>query len=132
MVAKRKKRAKPKKAKRKPTKKRRKAKVARRTKKAKRTRSKKRTLRIVSAPQLEKIGEVTHYFPKVRAAAIRVIKDSIKLGDRVYIKGHTTDFKQNVTSLQLNRAPIETGEKGQEIGLLVRSRTRIGDKVYRL
>ena len=81
---------------------------------------------------LEKIGEVTHYFPHVKAAAVLMLKDGLKVGDEIYIKGHTTDFKEKVTSLQLDRAPIEEGKKGQEIGLLVKSRVRIGDSIYRI
>jgi hypothetical protein len=81
---------------------------------------------------LEKIGEVTHYFPHVKAAAVMILKDSLKVGDKIYIKGHTTDFKENINSIQLDRVPIEEGRKGQEIGLLVKSRVRIGDSVYRL
>ena len=81
---------------------------------------------------LEKIGEVTHYFPKVRAAAVMIKKDSLKVGDKIYIKGHTTNFKEKVMSIQLDRAPIQEGRKGQEIGLLVKSRVRIGDSVYRV
>lgn len=81
---------------------------------------------------LEKIGKVTHYFPKVKAAAVLVLKDSIKLGDEIYIKGHTTDFKEKITSMELDHVPIKEGKKGQEIGLLVKSRVRIGDSVYKL
>lgn len=80
---------------------------------------------------LEKIGEVTHYFPHVKAAAIKVLKDSIKVGDEIYIKGHTTDFKEKIASMQLDRAPIQEGMKDQEIGLLVKKRVRIGDSVYK-
>lgn len=81
---------------------------------------------------LEKIGEVTHYFPHVKAAAVMILKDSLKVGDKIYIKGHTSDFKEKVGSIQLDRARIEEGRKGQEIGLLVKSRVRIGDSVYRV
>lgn len=81
---------------------------------------------------LEKIGEVSHYFPHVKAAAILILKNSLKVGDQIYIKGHTTDFKEKVNSLQLDRVSIEEGKKGQEIGLLVKSRVRIGDSVYKL
>ena len=79
-----------------------------------------------------KFGEVTHYFPHVKAAALLVLKDSIKIGDEIYIKGHTTDFKEKIASIQLDRAPIQEGKKGQEIGLLVKKRVRIGDSVYKL
>jgi len=83
-------------------------------------------------PAMEKLGEVSHYFPKVKAAAVKVMKDSIKVGDEIYIKGHTTDFKEKVTSIQLDHASIPEGKKGMEIGLLVKSRVRIGDTVYKV
>lgn len=81
---------------------------------------------------LEKIGEVTHYFPHVNAAAVKLLKDGLKVGDSIYIKGHTTDFKETVASIQLDHASIPEGKKGQEIGLLVKKRTRQGDSVYRI
>lgn len=81
---------------------------------------------------LVKIGKVTHYFPHVNAAAVKLLKDGLKVGDSIYIKGHTTDFKETITSIQLDRAPLQEGRKGQEIGLLVKSRVRIGDSVYRI
>lgn len=85
-----------------------------------------------AGPRLEKIGKVTHYFPRVKAAAVMILKNSLKVGDEICVKGHTTDFKEKVISMQLDRAPIEEGKKGQEIGLLVKSRVRIGDSVYRI
>ena len=86
------------------------------------------------APELslEKIGKVTHYFPQVKAAAVMLLKDSLKVGDSIYIKGHTTDFKEKVKSIQLDRVPIQEGKKGQEIGLLVKSRVRQRDSVYKV
>lgn len=81
---------------------------------------------------LEKIGEVTHYFPHVNAAAVKLLKSGLKVGDSVYVKGHTTDFKETVNSIQLDHATIPEGKKGQEIGLLVKSRVRQGDKVYKI
>ena len=81
---------------------------------------------------LEKIGEVTHYFPHVNAAAVLLLKDGLKVGDEIYLKGHTTDFKEKVRSIQLDHVSIEEGKKAQEIGLLVKSRVRIGDSVYRI
>lgn len=80
----------------------------------------------------EKIaGIVTHYFPRVKAAAIK-LKMPLSLGETVRIKGHTTDFTQEVTSLQIDCQPIKKAKKGQEIGLLVNSRVRRKDIVYKL
>jgi len=80
---------------------------------------------------MEKIGEVSHYFPKVKAAAVKLKKSGLKVGDRIYIKGHTTDFKEKVVSIQLDHSKIAEGKKGQEIGLSVKSRVRAGDSVYK-
>ncbi|MFH1507157.1 MAG: hypothetical protein ABIG46_01840 [Candidatus Omnitrophota bacterium] len=76
------------------------------------------------------IGKVTHYFPRVKAAAIK-LKAPLAVGDRIKIKGHTTDFTQAVDSLQVERTPIAVGKRGQEIGLLVSSRVRRNDSVYK-
>ena len=90
--------------------------------------------KVAKAPELmlEKIGEVTHYFPHVNAAAVKLLKSGLKVGDKLYIKGHTTDFKEKVMSIQLDHVSINEGKKGQEIGLLVNSRVRIGDSIYKV
>lgn len=79
------------------------------------------------------IGKVSHYFPRVKAGAIIVESGAgLAVGDTIRIKGHTTDFRQNIASMQIDRSPIEKASKGQEIGILVKSRVRIHDKVYRI
>ena len=84
----------------------------------------------IKKPKEKSIGEVTHYFPKVMAAVIK-LKASLTTGDLVKIKGHTTDFKQAVTSMQVDHVPVDQAKKGQEIGLLVDSRVRQHDIVYK-
>ena len=95
-----------------------------------------RKKRVAKTPGIKKpkeniIGLVTHYFPKVRAAVIK-LKKPLTTGDVVKIKGHTTDFKQTVTSMQIDLVPIGQAKKGQEIGLLVDSRVRQHDIVYKV
>lgn len=100
--------------------------------------SKKRALkRKTTKPSVQKkqkeniVGKITHYFPHVRAAVIK-LKAPLSVGDVVKIKGHTTDFKQNITSLQIDRVPVTSAKKGEEIGLLVDSRVRQHDTVYKV
>ncbi|MCX5686534.1 MAG: translation elongation factor-like protein [Candidatus Omnitrophica bacterium] len=107
-------------------------KVVAKKKVRKTTVSRKKTGKKAPGLGLEKIGEVTHYFPHVNAAAVLLLKDGLKIGDKIYLKGHTTDFKENVQSIQLDHVSIQEGKKAQEIGLLVKSRVRIGDSVYRI
>lgn len=84
-----------------------------------------------AAPKLKVkvLGTVTHYFPKVRAAVIK-LKTPLSIGNVIKIKGHTTDFSQAVNSMQINHVSVSTAKKGDEIGLLVDSRVRKKDMVY--
>ncbi len=82
------------------------------------------------AKKLPIIGTVTHYFPKVRAAVIK-LKMPLATGDLITIKGHTSEFTQTVTSMQMDRTPIAAAKKGQEIGLEVISRVREHDVVLK-
>jgi len=77
------------------------------------------------------LGRVTHYFPHVQAAVIK-LKMPMSVGDKIKVKGHTTDFKQVITSLQIDRVAVESAKKGQEIGFQVESRVRRGDKVTKI
>jgi hypothetical protein len=77
------------------------------------------------------IGIVTHYFPHVQAAVIK-LKAPLAMGDTLKIKGHTTDLTQIITSMQIERVNIQTAKKGDEIGLQVSSRVRQGDKAYKI
>ena len=75
------------------------------------------------------VGEVTHYFTAIGVAVVKV-KKSFKKGARLHIKGATTDFYQEATSMQINHQDISEAPKGKEIGLKVDQRVREGDKVY--
>ncbi len=77
------------------------------------------------------VGLITHYFPHVQAAVIK-LKESLVMGNTVKIKGHTTDLTQIITSMQIDRVDISSAKKGDEIGLQVSSRVRQGDKVYKV
>ena len=77
------------------------------------------------------IGKVTHYFPRVKAGAIMLKSGTLILGDTIHIKGHTTNFKQKIKSMEIDRNPINKASKRCEIGILVKSRVRINDSVYK-
>lgn len=80
----------------------------------------------------EEIGCVTHYFPHVGVAVIDLKKGSIKKGDKIHIHGHTTDFTQSVDSLQIEHKDVENVNKGQDFGVKVKGRVRVGDTVYKI
>lgn len=89
-----------------------------------------RRKKVPLGPKEKVIGTVTHYFPKVRAAVVK-LKAPLVIGDLIKVQGHTTNFTQSVTSMQIDHVPIQSAKKGQEIGLLVDSRVRRKDTVYK-
>jgi hypothetical protein len=102
-------------------------------KKAVRKKPSTRKRTIIKKPAVKEnvIGVVTHYFPHVRAAVIK-LKAPLSIGEVIKIKGHTTDFTQSVVSMQIDRVPINQAKKGDEIGLLVNSRVRQHDTVSKV
>ena len=84
-------------------------------------------------PQIEKklVGKVTHYFTRIGVAVVE-LSDELKVGDRISIEGHTTNFQQTVGSMQIEHQNVEKAGPGQSIGLKVEQRAREGDLVYKL
>jgi len=104
-------------------------------KKAKAAMPKKKAAKKTSLPagvSLEEVGVITHYFPRVDAAVLKLTKGPLSIGDKIIIKGHTTDFKEKVNSMQLDHVPITNASVGQEIGIRVKKKVREHDAVYRL
>ena len=77
------------------------------------------------------VGKVSHYFTKIGVAVIEITDGSIKVGDEIHFKGHTSDFKQKVTSMQIEQDKIEMAEPGQSIGMKVNEPVRANDLVYK-
>ena len=63
----------------------------------------------------KQVGKVNHYFPKIGVAVIDVTDGSIKVGDEIHIKGHTSDFRQKVSSMQIEQDKFQVSEPGQSI-----------------
>jgi len=76
------------------------------------------------------VGKIIHFFDKINVAVVDVL-NPIKIGDKIRIKGTTTDFKQTVNSMQIDRTSIKEARKGDAIGLKVKEKVRIGDKVIK-
>ena len=80
----------------------------------------------------EEIGHVTHYFPKIGVAVVEVTAGSLKVGETIHIKGHTSDFAQAVESLQQEHLSVPEIKQGVSAGMKVKEHVREGDKVYRV
>ncbi len=54
----------------------------------------------------------------------------MKVGDRIRIKGHTTDVEVMVESMEVDITPATEASPGQAVGIKVSDRVRPGDRVY--
>jgi putative protease len=80
--------------------------------------------------ELVKIGDVSHYFTRIEVAVVELV-DELKVGDNIHIKGATTDFTQEVESIQIHHDQVEAAATGDSIGLQVDHRVRQGDEVFK-
>ena len=76
------------------------------------------------------IGSISNYFSNISVAAFVIESGKLKTGDTVHIKGHTTDIKETVSSIQMEHEMIETAKKGDDIGIKVSQKVWGGDKVF--
>jgi hypothetical protein len=79
-----------------------------------------------------KVGVVTHYFGKVGVAVIKATDGPISAGDKVHIKGHTTDHTQVIESLQKEHQPVAKIEVGQDAGVKVGCHAHEHDEVFKV
>lgn len=84
-------------------------------------------------PEEEKlIGKITHYFSNIGVAVIE-LSDSLKAGDTIRIVGgETTDFTQNIESMEIEHQKVKEGKSGDSVGLKVGQKVREGYKVYKV
>ncbi len=80
----------------------------------------------------KKVGEVIKFFGKISVAAIRLSEGSLKVGDKIHILGHTTDFTQTVDSMQIENKNVQEAGPGADIGIKVIDKVREHDVVYKV
>ncbi|HEX6128668.1 MAG TPA: translation elongation factor-like protein [Candidatus Limnocylindria bacterium] len=76
------------------------------------------------------IGTVTHYFGHLSVAAV-TLTDTLRVGDRIHIKGHTTDLEQTVESMEVDHAKVDQAVPGDDVALQVTDHVREHDRVFR-
>lgn len=79
----------------------------------------------------EKIGRVSHFYPKASVAIVELIS-SLKKGDRILVRGSTTQIEQMIDSMESEHAQVLVAEPGKSIGIRVNGRVRENDMVYRV
>ncbi len=78
------------------------------------------------------LGKITHYFSKIGVAAIEITQDTLRVGDTIHVKGHTSDFTQKIDSMQIDNKPVTEATVGQSVGLRVKEHAREHDLVFKV
>jgi translation elongation factor EF-Tu-like GTPase len=79
----------------------------------------------------EVVGKVSHFFPRPMVVGIDLVL-TLKVGDKIHIKGHTTDFEMTVDSMQIDNRQVDQAGRGDAVGIKASERAREGDVVYRV
>ena len=79
----------------------------------------------------EAIGEISDFFARPVVAGIELTA-TLKLGDKIHIKGYTTDIEFIVDSMQINNVDAKQAKAGDAVGVKVSDRVRRGDTVYKV
>jgi selenocysteine-specific translation elongation factor len=77
------------------------------------------------------VGKVSDFFAHPVVAGIELTA-TLKVGEKIHIKGHTTDLELTVDSMQINNESVEKAKAGDSIGIKVSDRVRDGDTVFKV
>ena len=81
----------------------------------------------------QRIGAVTHYYSHLSVVAMQLEPGTtLRVGDVIHIRGHTTDFTQKVESLEVNHAPVTEVGPNDDFGLRVVAHAREHDIVHKV
>jgi len=81
----------------------------------------------------QRIGVVTHYYSHLSVVAMQLEPGTtLRVGDVIHIRGHTTDFTQRVESLEVNHAPVTEVGPHDDFGLKVVEHAREHDVVHKV
>ena len=85
---------------------------------------------MLSEEDIIEVGHVSHFFSKIGVAVLELTAP-LSVGDKILVKGPSTDFEQSVESMQVEHENIQRAEAGQSVGLKLVQHARERDLVYK-
>lgn len=77
------------------------------------------------------VGKVIHYYSHLSVAVLQ-LEDGLKLGDKIHIRGYSTDFTQRVTSMEVEHHTVLWVKPGDNMAIKVNQPVHVHDMVYRI
>lgn len=78
----------------------------------------------------QQLGKIVHYFDKIGVGVIK-LDAALSVGDTIHVKGKTSDFEQAVGSMQVDKEPVQSGTKGDEVAVKLEGKAKEGDMIYK-
>jgi putative protease len=79
----------------------------------------------------KEVGTVSDFFARPVVAGV-IMTGTLKVGDKIHIKGHTTDIEMVIASMQIDNKDVTEVKEGDSAGIKVSDRVRAGDTVYKV
>lgn len=77
------------------------------------------------------VGKITHYYPKMGVAIIKLVSE-LNLNDKIVVIGKTTGLiNSKIQRIEINHLPVKNATKGQEIGIKLPT-VKKNDEVYKI
>lgn len=80
----------------------------------------------------ELVGKITHYFNNIEVGIVKITKGALSEGDKIRIKSGSSEFEQEVRSMQINHQQVLKAKKGDVIGLKLKDKVREGGEIYKI
>lgn len=77
------------------------------------------------------IGKITHYYGHVDVGIIELC-DKLKIGNKIHIKGHASDFTQEISSMQIEHASVDEAKAEDQVGIKLDQKVHEHDCVYKV
>lgn len=83
-------------------------------------------------PPGERVGTVVHYYGNLSVAIIQLETGTLRVGDMIHIRGHTSDFAQRIDSMEIDHVHVDEAGPGKSFGVRVKEHAREHDVVYKV
>ena len=80
----------------------------------------------------QRTGIVIHYWGKVGVAGVKITDGELRVGDTIHVKGHTSDFTQQVESMQVEGQSVDVVRAGDDVGIKTLEHAREHDEVFKV
>lgn len=77
------------------------------------------------------VGVVDDFYSHLSVITL-TLQSPLKVGDKIHVRGHTTDMAEILESMQINHVPVTAAKSGDPIGIKAVGKCRAGDYLYKV